>query len=156
MAESNIKKVEGAHSRRERFIKLHGQSRLYEIKMLVQMYAAKDWVSVGFETWKAYVETPIDSGGLDISKSWAAEMISVYEKYVTELGQPETLLVEVPCRKLYVMKERATADNVEEIVMQARTTPLKDLILVRDGIEEDDGHEHLWRCVRCKQYKTKQ
>jgi hypothetical protein len=156
MAESNLKRVEAAHERRERFIKLHGLSRLHEIKLIYLMWKNKDFVNLGFETWAGYLQSPLDSGGLDLSRSWANEMVSVYEKYILELKQPEQLLLEVPCRKLYVMKERATADNVEEIVMQARTTPLKDLILVRDGIEEDDGHEHLWRCVRCKQYKTKQ
>ncbi len=153
--ESNLKKVESAHKRREDFIKLHGRSRLFEIKMLFQMYQSRDWNNLGFETWKGYVESPIDSGGLDLSKSWAMELISVYQKYIKDLKQPESILLEVPARKLYVMKERATAENVEELVNQARHTPLKDLILVRDGISEDDGHKHIWKCTICKMYKTR-
>jgi hypothetical protein len=147
---SNLQNVSSAHSRREQFIKLHGLSRMHEIRILYQMWASKDWTNLGWESWKAYLENPIESGGLDLSKSWAMELIAVYQRYIKELKQPESILSEVPARKLYVLKGKVTEKNVEELVNAARTTPLQDLVLERDGVDSED-HRHQWENYRrCK------
>lgn len=135
--------AENAHERREQFLKLHGLSRLAEIKLLWEMWKFKDWESLGFESFKDLMEAPIPSGGLDISRSWAVQLVLTYQKYVVELKLPEKTLLDCSPRKLYFLKDEATAENTEEIISRAQTMTLKDLQLEAKNIDTVNcKHEH--------------
>ncbi len=113
-----------AHERRNKFVSIHGGSRLIEIKLLYEMWEKKDWDILGFDSFKDFVEASQTSGGLDISRSWANELIHNYAKYVVELGLPEETLIEISPRKLYYLKDNATEENVQEILGFAKETYL--------------------------------
>lgn len=155
-----IVRAERAHERREQFLKLHGTFRLLEIKLLYEMWKNRDFEALGFESFKDYWEAPRDSGGLDISRSWAQELISVYDKYVVQLGQPEEVLIEVSPRKLYYLKEGATKENVGEIIAKASHMTLRDLELEKKKVEETtcphDSYEIRMRCRRCDSWLSEE
>lgn len=150
MNNSNLARVEEAHKRREIFLELHGQSRVMEVRMLWEIWHNKDWKNLGFDSFKAYFEAPRDSGGLDISRSWANELIITYQKYVKELGQPESIFLDIAPRKLYYLKNDVTQDNIEEILAKAKHTPLRDLMLEREGVDETNCAHDMEILKHCK------
>lgn len=156
---SSIKKINDAHARRETFIEFHGKSRLLEIKLLYQMEEANDFESLGFESFKVFCEAPVNSGGLGISRQWASQIVSTYKKYVLELGMPEHQFVLAPVRKLYFLKDRATKDNLNDLLLLAQNNTLQDLEKLKKGINEADC-EHDWEtklhCVRCGTWSHEQ
>lgn len=144
-----------AYERRKAFLELHGKSRLIEVRLLYLMHKNKDWDILGFDSFKDFVEAAQVSGGLDISRSWANELIHTYAKYVVELGLPEQTLIDISPRKLYFLKDSATEENIDEILSQAKTIPLKDLKLVRDNIDQetcDHVLEHMSKCTICHRW----
>jgi hypothetical protein len=153
---SNLSKVDDAHKRREMFIEVHGKVRLMEIKLLHEIWSNKDWDKLGFQSFKDYFEAPRDSGGLDISRSWANELILTYQKYIKELGLPERLLGEVSLRKLYHLKNKVTKENVEEMIEKAKTLSMPDIILEEDKVDTTNcKHEEIdfmTVCKHCKQW----
>lgn len=155
---SNLTKVERAHKRRELFLEVHGKSRLVEIRLLYFMFRDGDWKRLGFETFKAFTEAPRDSGGLDISREWASELIQTYKKYVVELGLNENILIDNSPRKLYYLKGEATKGNIDDVLARASHMTLADLQKERSGIEEATC-KHKWilwkRCERCKVWEKK-
>lgn len=152
---SNLQNVNEAHKRREQFLEVHGASRLIEIRLLHMMWRKKDYENLGFDSFKSYWEAPRDSGGLDISQSWAIELIKTYQKYVVELHQPESILEECSPRKLYYLKGEATEANVADVINRAKNTSLADLMAERR--DEDINCEHrnldfLAKCRDCRQW----
>ena len=153
---SNLSRVDDAHKRREMFLDVHGKVRLMEIKLLHEIWTGKDWDKLGFKSFKDYFEAPKDSGGLDISRSWAVELILTYDKYVKELGLPESILTDVSQRKLYHLRGTVTKENAEELIEKAKSTSLPDLILEQRGVDtvncEHADTEFMTVCKDCKQW----
>lgn len=145
--------VQAAFKRREMFLELHGTARLMEIKLLHKMWVENDWESLGFESFKDFVEAPTPSGGLDISRSWAVELILTYQKYVVELGLPENTLVELSPRKLYFLKGQATKENIKDILSRAETMTLTQLQIDAKHVNamecEHNNKENLSHCLDC-------
>lgn len=122
------------------------------------MWKNKDYEKLGFDSFKAFLEAPRDSGGLDISREWAVQLIETYRKFIIELGQPESLLIDASPRKLYFLKKKATKDNIEDIISKAKNMSLLDLQRDSKGINESTCH-HSWvqwgRCAKCYIWQKK-
>lgn len=151
---SEIIKANEADKRRKAFVQLHGGSRLLEMRLLYEMWSNKDFKVLGFSSFRDYFEAPKESGGLDISRAWAIEIIKTYEKYVVELGMKDEVFLEAPVRKMYFLKDKATKDNLDEIISMAKMNTLKDLELERRGVDTVDcPHERIKRyCEDCSQW----
>ncbi len=148
---SNLRKVNEAHARREAFVEFHGRHRLAEIKLLYEIWLNKDYAKLGFEDFKSYMESPVNSGGLDISRSWAVQLIKSYQRYVIELGWNEEIFTRVSPRKLYALVGEATKENLAEITSKAENSSLVDLQKEKKGIEETTCiHENLEFMAHCK------
>ena len=149
--DSNLSKANEAHARRELFVELHGRHRLDEIKLLYQIWLNKDYQILGFPDFKSYMESPVNSGGLDISRPWAVQLIKSYQKYVIELGWDEGIFTRVSPRKLYALVDKATKDNMTDITIKAENTSLVDLQKERRGVEETTClHERLEFMCHCR------
>lgn len=154
MAKSNLSKVDDAHGRRELFLEIHGRARLVEIRILYRMWKEKDYEKLGFENFKDYFQAPRDSGGLDLSLSWARELIYVYHKYIVELGLPEDILKTASPRKLYFLKDKVTKENVEEVLSQAKNMTLKHLMLEAAGAHSETCTHQWEKMQHCKKCDT--
>jgi hypothetical protein len=153
---SNLQKTNQAFKRRETFIQLHGRIRLTEIKLLYEIWANKDWNQLGFESFGDYMEAPEISGGLDISRSWAIQLIKAYQKYIVELGWDEDIFIKTSPRKLYELAGQATKNNQKDILNQATTLSLIDLQKNRKNIDEVNCQhlnlEYIGHCKDCGQW----
>lgn len=142
-----------AHTRREQFLEFHGKARVLEMKILYEMWKNEDYQHLGFGSFKDYFEAPKDSGGLEISRSWAVELIKTFEKYVVELGMDEGMLATLSSRKLYFLKDKATAENLDDIISEVKTKSLKHLEMEKKGIDEmtcpHERSESLTHCLDC-------
>jgi hypothetical protein len=116
-----------AHLRREKFIEFHTKSKALEMRMIYEICRQGDYQLLGFSNMRDYCEAPIESGGLDISYSWATQLSKVYEKYSIELGVSDNELTALPLRKLYQLKDKVTKDNIKDITAKVLTTSLEDL-----------------------------
>jgi len=150
---SNVSKVKEAHKRREMFIEFHQKSRLLELKLVWKIWKLKDWIYLGFDTFKDYCEAPINSGGLGISRAWATQLAEVYQKYVKELGVAEQQLLLASPRKLYQIRKLVNKDNVDDWLNKVSTLSLEDLQREIKGIDITEC-DHQWelfrRCKKCK------
>ena len=136
-----------AHERRENFIKLHTLSKGLELKLIWEMYKNDDFLSLGFDNFNHYCEAPINSGGLGISRSYAVQLYSVYQRFVEELGIPEEEVMAIGPRKLYSVKDRVDENNVDDILEKARSLSQKDLVLETRNINPDTC-EHDWQTLK--------
>ena len=136
-----------AHERRESFIKLHTLSKGFELKLIWEMYKNQDFKSLGFENFNHYCEAPINSGGLGISRSYAVQLYSVYQRFVEDLGVSEKDVMEIGPRKLYSIKDRVDENNVDEILERARSLSQRDLVLETKNINPDTC-EHDWQTIK--------
>jgi|SRR6185436_249453 len=142
-----------AHARRETFLGLKDRARWMEMKMIYEMWINHDQTNLGFDTFKDYMEAPKESGGLDISHSWATELVKVYQKYVLELGMTEEQILPLSPRKLYFLKDQANSTTLPDIIAKVKTMNLKALEMERKGVNETtcthEGAEHFIHCVTC-------
>ena len=136
-----------AHKRREQFIEIHSKSKLYELKIIWEMWKNDDFSSLGFETFEHYCEAPIESGGLDISRSYAIQLASVYQRFVKELGIKESEVMEIGPRKLYSVKDVVNEKNVDDIMNKAKSLSARDLRLDINNINPESC-EHDWITIR--------
>lgn len=155
---SLIKKAEEAHKRRELFIEFHSKSRILEMQMIYEIEKNKDYKILGFNTFADYCHSPIESGGLDISRAWATQLARVYQKYCIELEVSKEKLAKLSPRKLYQLRKVATKENLEEIITKVENVSLEDLGLL-DKEVVNCQHKNLlhqkqffWaKCPDCKQ-----
>lgn len=151
---SNISKVEKAHQRRKQFLEAHGISRLVEIKLLYSMWKYNDFKELGFSSFKEFMEAPRNSGGLDISRSWAIQLIKVYQRYVIELGMNEKKLLDISPRKLYLLKGKAKKSNLNTVLSEAENISLHDLQLEKDNIDTVNCQHDLEKWGKCRKCKA--
>lgn len=154
----NIEKVNTANQRRKTFVELHSNTSLLELKLLYEIYKNKDWDALGFDRWQDYCESPIESGGLGISREWATQLVQVYKRYVIELHVPERNLLEISPRKLYRMKNLVNEENLGDMLEKAKTLSHKDLELEVREVDTtncthpslmDDDAEFIHKCPIC-------
>jgi hypothetical protein len=146
----NEKLAKKAHERREQFLALHGVSRLREIQLLHAMWTARDYEHLGFDSFKDFMTAPVPSGGLDISRSWAVQLVLTYQRYIVELKLPEQTLIDISPRKLYFLKSQVTPANTREILTRARTLTLPQLVLEAKGVDTAGcTHPHTETLVHC-------
>ncbi len=157
MSQSNLQRVNNAHERRDMFVQIHQRSSLAELKLLYDMFSNRDWLNLGFERWQDYVEAPIDSGGIGVSREWATQLVQVYKKYIIELGLDEQKLLEVSPRKLYQLKNVVNQDNVDDMLDKAKSLSLRDLTLEVSNVDtmecQHEDYEIFHKCKLCKSFK---
>jgi hypothetical protein len=115
-----------------------------------------DYTSLGFETFEELCEAPIESGGLNISRSYASQLVTTYKKFVKELGIDIKRLREIGIRKLYLIKNEINEDNKEEMLSMAESLTTKDLGLKIKKIDPETC-EHDFRTIKvCKKCNKKE
>ena len=155
------RRAEIAHQRREEIIKLKSQVGLvastfyWEIaKKFYEIWQNKDWKNLGFDSWSAYLAAPVNSGGLDISRTWAVKAKENYQKYVIELSVSCEHLALASPEKLYEVKDKVKKDNVEKWLEKVREISRSDLKLEKKEVEQMEcKHERIkpyWKCLDCE------
>jgi hypothetical protein len=145
-----------AHSRRQRFVEFHSQSKIIEMQVVYNMFTMDDYASLGFERFEDFCKAPIESGGLNISTSYASQLITTYEKFVKKLGVSMERLRDIGIRKLYLIKNEINEDNKEELLSMAESLSSSDLGLKIKGIDPETC-EHDFRTIKvCKKCNKKE
>ena len=139
-----------ADTRRKRFVEFHSEAKVIEMQVLYNMSVMDDYHSLGFETFEELCEAPVESGGLNISRSYASQLITTYKKFVKELGIGMDRLREIGIRKLTLIKQSINEDNKDDMLSMAETLSSKDLGLRIKNIDPETC-EHDFRTIKvCK------
>jgi hypothetical protein len=139
-----------ADTRRKRFVEFHTQAKVIEMQVLYNMSIMDDYQSLGHESFEEFCEAPIETGGLNISRSYASQLITTYKKFVKELGVDMDRLREIGIRKLSIIRDHINEDNKEEMLSMAENLSSKNLGLKIKGVNPETC-EHEYRTIKvCK------
>lgn len=91
-------------------------------------------------TWEAYCSMP----EVSISPSHARNLMRIYRVFVLGLQVPLEELAGIDQRKLTAILPSVDADNVDQLLADAKTLARSDL---KKRLHDDIDHEHKWEMI---------
>jgi hypothetical protein len=132
-------------------LELLGQA-LYQVYATYEIDCERALELYGFESFNALLQAPEESGGVDLSKQIAYQILRVYEKYVLQL-QVRQVLQNVDYVKLDIIRNVVSKENFEDWINKATSLSRSDLrrevneALGKPVKEFEDGFKN--KCPRC-------
>ncbi len=99
--------------------------------------------TLGYDTWEEYLGTP----EISMSRFWAYKLIKVYETWVEKFGV-EPAKLDIDLEKLFLTIKKATKENYEEVLEQARNLSRSDVKQLMSGKEYEFDTER-YKMVTC-------
>lgn len=81
------------------------------------------YLELDYPTWQEYLESP----EVDLSRSQAYKLSSVYERWIENWGYSPERIKKTSIEKLYIASSQAKDDNHEEWLLKAETLSRADL-----------------------------
>jgi len=124
------REVEEARSVHQRLVasrQAQEQNAIAEGLYLAKLHDLEGWKCLGFDTFKAYVCAPLESGGAALTYTTACRKRRVAEHYCIGLGIDPKRLVSAGYSKLDAVREYANADTVDRVISDAEAMGDRDL-----------------------------
>ena len=121
-----------------------GEDLLRLALLLKNSYDNKYYKTLGYDTWEEYLGTP----EISISRFWAYKLIKVYETWVEKFGV-EPAKLDIDLEKLFLTIKKATKENYEEVLEQARNLSRSDVKQLMSGKEYKFERYKMVTCPFC-------
>jgi hypothetical protein len=109
-------------------------SNLKHAEALYHISLDDNFKKLGYKDMREYAFKEFNRSG-----SWVQKLIKIHEKFVVELGVDRSVLEEVTFGKLSILASQVNAENVSEILEEAKHLSQKDLADRASKIEIQEG-----------------
>lgn len=123
---------EQALEKYERGLVLLQEMQLHRITLglvLIDMEETDAWSVLGFDSFPALCQAPIQSGGFGLRERTRQTTMQVARTFVMELGIPAKELLDIAYSNLALVVSVVTPENVEEVLADAKSLGSRDLAL---------------------------
>jgi len=121
-----------------------GEDLLRLALLLKNSHDNKYYQTLGYDTWESYLGTP----EISMSRFWAYKLIKVYETWVEKFGV-EPAKLDIDLEKLFLTIKKATQENYEEVLEQARNLSRSDVKQLMSGKEYEFERYKMVTCPKC-------
>ena len=121
-----------------------GQDLLRLASLLVVNHNENYYKILGYDTWEEFLAIP----EISISRFWAYKLIKVYETWVEKFGV-EPAKLDIDLEKLFLTIKKATKENYEEVLEQARNLSRSDVKQLISGKEYEFERYKMVTCPFC-------
>ena len=121
-----------------------GQDLLRLASLLVVNHNENYYKILGYDTWEEFLAIP----EISISRFWAYKLIKVYETWVEKFGV-EPAKLDIDLEKLFLTIKKATKENYEEVLEQARNLSRSDVKQLMSGKGYEFERYKMVTCPHC-------